>query len=87
MLIAADLQYMNGLDPMCGDRITDTEGRVGTVMDVRSGNEAILDGELAVKWDDGVVTFNYAVAANFTLVSRSHTSNLSIKERAAGRMP
>jgi len=30
-------------------------------MDVRSGDEGILDGELAVKWDDGVVAFNYAL--------------------------
>ena len=30
-------------------------------MDVRSGDEGILDGELAVKWDDGVVAFNNAL--------------------------
>jgi len=42
-------------------------------MDVRSGDEAILHGELAVEWDEGVVTFNYAIARNFSLVSRCHT--------------
>ena len=51
MLIASDLQYTNGLDPMPGDRVSDRGGRLGTVMDVRSGDEAILDGELAVKCD------------------------------------
>jgi hypothetical protein len=66
------LQYTNGLDPMPGDRVSDRDGRLGIVMDVRSGDEAILDGELAVKWDDGVVTFNYAIAGEFLLVSRRH---------------
>jgi len=72
MLIASDLQYTNGLDPMPGDRVSDRDGRLGTVMDVRSGDEAILDGELAVKWDDGVVAFNYAIAGDFSLVARRH---------------
>jgi len=71
MRIVSDLQYINREVPMIGDRIADREGRLGTVMDVRTGSRAIVDGELSVKWDDGVVNLNYPLADNFALISRA----------------
>jgi hypothetical protein len=75
MRVVSDLQYMNREDPMPGDRITDREGRVGTVTEVRTGNRAIFDGELAVKWDDGLAACNYPLAENFALLSRACSSD------------
>lgn len=71
MRIVSDLQYMNREIPMPGDRITNREGRLGTVLEVRTGNRAIFDGELAVRWDDGVLSCNYPLADNFVLISRA----------------
>jgi hypothetical protein len=64
-------QYITREDPMPGDRISDSAGRLGTVRKVRTGSRAMLDGELAVQWDEGVMTINYRLAGNFALVSRA----------------
>jgi hypothetical protein len=71
MRVVSDLQYMNREVPMLGDRITDREGTLGTVMEVRTGDRAIFDGELAVRWDDGSAVCNYPLAENFALISRT----------------
>jgi hypothetical protein len=64
-------QYVTLHDPIPGDRIGDREGRVGTVRAVRTGSRAMVDGELAVQWDEGVATINYRLAGNFALISRA----------------
>ncbi len=62
---------------MFGDRITDRDGRVGTVLEVRTKNRDIGHGELAIKWDDGVVVINYPLAEEFALMSRASEQNLT----------
>jgi hypothetical protein len=71
MRVVSDLQYTNREDPMPGDRITDREGRLGTVKEVRTGNCAVFEGELAVKWDDAVALCDYPLAEKFALISRA----------------
>jgi hypothetical protein len=41
------------------------------VLDVRTKNGDIGYGELAIKWDDGVVVINYPLAEEFALISRA----------------
>jgi hypothetical protein len=63
-------QYLTREDAMSGDRITNREGRLGTVVEVRSMSNDIGYGELSIKWDDGVVAINYARTKDFALISR-----------------
>jgi hypothetical protein len=63
--------YLNSGNPVCGDRVRHKTGRSGTVTEVRPRNRDIGFGELAVKWDDGVIGIHYAFADEFTLISRA----------------
>jgi len=53
-----------------GDRINNGEGEFGTVVEVRTEARDIGYGEIAIKWDEGVVIIHHPCAAQFALVSR-----------------
>jgi len=53
-----------------GDRISNGDGEFGTVVEVRTKARAIGYGEIAVKWDHGVVVIHHPRAGEFALVSR-----------------
>jgi len=59
------MPYANGETPMCGDRIGDKKGRIGTLTSTADS------GIFTVSWDDGVVGINYTVIERFTLISRA----------------
>ena len=63
-------QYLTREVPRPGDRISNSEGRYGTVIDVRSETRDIGYGEIAIKWDEGVVVIHHSSAEEFALVSR-----------------
>jgi hypothetical protein len=54
-----------------GDRIRNCDGELGTVVDVRTKTRDIGYGEIAIKWDHGVVVIHHPCAAEFALHSRS----------------
>jgi hypothetical protein len=64
-------QYLTREVPKPGDRISNNEGRYGTVIDVRTENREIEYGEVAVKWDEGVVVIHHSRAEEFALISRA----------------
>jgi hypothetical protein len=65
------LQYQTQENPVAGDRIRNSEGRLGTVVALQNRNRDIGYGQLIVKWDDGVVEINYPFVREFALVSRA----------------
>ena len=68
------MPYASGENPRLRDRITNEEGRVGTLLDIAKDRGGI--SELIVRWDDGVVGLRYSYAGNFRLISRArrHTA-------------
>jgi hypothetical protein len=63
-------QYVTRETPQPGDRIRNSEGGMGTVVDVQTGARSIAYGEIAIKWDEGVVVIHHSRAKDFALVSR-----------------
>lgn len=63
-------RYLTSEAPTPGDRISDREGRLGTVTEVRTSHKELCYGDLAIKWDEGVVAIYHSCAADFALVSR-----------------
>jgi hypothetical protein len=62
--------YLSREHPLLGDRVQHVSGKLGRVTEVRPGNSAGGFGELAIKWDDGVASRQYASANEFSLVGR-----------------
>jgi signal peptidase I len=71
MQIASQAQYVTREKPLPGDRVKNEDGQVGTVVEVRSRNRHIAYGEIAVKWDEGVVVIYHCHADEFALVARA----------------
>ena len=61
--------YASGETPEAGDRVSNTEGRVGTVTVIATSLTGAFD--LIVKWDDGIVGITYSNPNNFTLIWRA----------------
>jgi hypothetical protein len=57
--------YAKGETPQVGDRITDKKGRLAIVTEVQRGPGIVI------RWDEGVVGFEYPSADEFTLLSRA----------------
>jgi signal peptidase I len=72
MPTASATRYLTREIPMPGDRIVDRNGRLGTVTEVSGEGRDIGYGALAIKWDGGVVAFQYPLAERFGLISRAH---------------
>jgi hypothetical protein len=63
-------RYSTSEAPTPGDRISDREGRLGTVTEVRTSHKELCYGALAIKWDEGVVAIYHSCVADFALISR-----------------
>jgi hypothetical protein len=64
------MAYASGETPKLRDRISNEDGRVGTVLDIVISNGGAI-AEIIVRWDDGVADLRYAHAGNFKLISRA----------------
>jgi hypothetical protein len=71
MQIASRAQYMTRERALPGDRVTNADGQVGTVIDVRNRNKDFVYGEIAIRWDEGVVTIYHCHAEEFSLIARA----------------
>ena len=65
-----------------GDRISNGDGEFGTVVEVRTKARDIGYGEIAIKWDHGVVVIHHPRAAEFALFSRGEQFPPSLAFRA-----
>ena len=63
------MPYASGEEPEVGDRVSDQEGRVGTVTHISVG--PTTPTELTIRWDDGIVGIRYPNPSDFTLISRA----------------
>ena len=64
------LPYKSGESDV-GDRVKNDGGKKGIVIDVQPGLEKMVDDELAIKWDEGIVEIQNYRAGDYTLVSRT----------------
>jgi hypothetical protein len=71
-LVGVPMPYASGETPEVGDRISDQEGRVGTVTHINPGPRNPT--ELTIRWDDGTVGIRYPNLGDFTLISRAPKS-------------
>lgn len=58
--------YADGASPMVQDRISNSEGRIGTLLAIDQDDFS----EYIVRWDDGVIGIRYRDPRQFVLVSR-----------------
>lgn len=68
------MTYATGESPMAGDRISNNQGRAGTVREVR-----LVDGNISgidVKWQDGVVGLFYDTIDDFSLIGRAKSPHV-----------
>ncbi|HWF37665.1 MAG TPA: hypothetical protein VG322_04040 [Candidatus Acidoferrales bacterium] len=56
-----------------GDRVTNGDGEFGTVVEVGTKARDIGYGEIAIKWDHGVVVIHHPRAAEFAFASRGES--------------
>lgn len=63
-------QYVTREIAKPGDRVSNGDGEFGTVVEVRTKIRDIGYGEIAIKWDRGVVAIHHPCATEFALVSR-----------------
>lgn len=75
-------QYVTREVAKRGDRISNGDGEFGTVVEVRTKTRDIGYGEIAVKWDQGVVVIHHPRAAEFALVSRGEQFSPALAFRA-----
>ncbi len=68
------MSYASGETPRVQDRISNKEGRIGTLLDITENLGEI--SELIVRWDDGVVRLRYRDAEDFKLISRAPQQEL-----------
>lgn len=61
------MSYSDGQVPIVGDRIENELGRQGIV------TEALKDGAIVIRWDEGVVAIEYDSAREFRLIARADT--------------
>lgn len=61
-----------------GDRISNGDGEFGTVVEVRTKARDIGYGEIAIKWDQGVVVIHHPRASEFALISRAEQFSPSL---------
>jgi hypothetical protein len=71
MEIGSQAHYTTREKPLPGDRISNEEGQLGTVVEVRSRNKHIAYGEIAIRWDEGVVIIYHCRAEEFSLIARA----------------
>ncbi len=63
------MPYATGETPEVGDRISNSERRIGTVTHVST--DLGENPELIIKWDDGVVAIRYKRPEDLTLIRRA----------------
>jgi hypothetical protein len=71
MRIVPQALYMTRETALPGDRVSDEEGQLGTVVEVRTRNKHIAYGEIAIRWDEGVITIYHCQAEKFSLIARA----------------